>query len=94
MRSSGLQPQVSDYAAIIQGHFGAKHVLPVMMLKADMVKMGILPNAFIYKVLDRGYQEMAYFASAQKCRDHLWNLVIRDCRSSLEQLLPSEKIAV
>ncbi|KAL2248393.1 UNVERIFIED_CONTAM: hypothetical protein Sindi_2691600 [Sesamum indicum] len=55
MRSSGLQQEVSDYAAIIQAHFGAKHVLPVIMLKVDMVKMGILPNAFIYKVLDRGY---------------------------------------
>ncbi|KAL2243533.1 UNVERIFIED_CONTAM: hypothetical protein Sindi_0471300 [Sesamum indicum] len=107
IRSSGLQLEKSDYAAIIEAHFGAKHVLPVMMPKPDMVKMGILPNAFIYKVLDRDYQKMAYFASAQKCRDHLWNLglqhsplynvddnsaVISECRSSLEQLLPSEKL--
>ncbi|KAL6548156.1 hypothetical protein OROGR_008577 [Orobanche gracilis] len=68
MRRNGLWPEVSDYAAVTKGHFGARHVFAVMM-QADMLKMGTLPNAYIHKVLNRGYQGMAYFASAEKCHE-------------------------
>lgn len=67
MRKSGLQPLVCDYAAIVEGHFGAKHVFAVMMLQADMLKSAVLPSAFMYQVLKRGYKKMGLFALAHNC---------------------------
>lgn len=71
MRCYGLRPDAFTYIIMLQGHFQAKHVLDVMMLHADMLKMGIIPNAVIYQVLAKGYQANDYLKSAQRCSEDL-----------------------
>ncbi|KAI9157514.1 hypothetical protein LWI28_023825 [Acer negundo] len=51
MRFDGLRPDVITYVVMLQGHFQAKHMPDVMMLHADMIKMGIMPNAVTNEVL-------------------------------------------
>ncbi|KAK4836274.1 hypothetical protein QYF36_020800 [Acer negundo] len=51
MRFDGLRPDVITYVVMLQGHFQAKHMPDVMMLHADMIKMGIMPNADTNEVL-------------------------------------------
>lgn len=46
-------------------------MIDVMMLHADMVKMGVIQNTFIYRVLSRGYRENGYLKSALMCSEHL-----------------------
>ncbi|KZV23300.1 pentatricopeptide repeat-containing protein [Dorcoceras hygrometricum] len=73
LRRSRLRPEISDYAVLVKGHSISKHVVDVMMLQADMLKLGMLPNAFLYKLLHRGYQGMGDGASALKCHDESLN---------------------
>ncbi|KAI9157449.1 hypothetical protein LWI28_022772 [Acer negundo] len=71
MRFDGLRPDVITYVVMLQGHFQAKHMPDVMMLQADMIKMGIMPNAVTNEVLASGYQENRYLKSAFRCFEDL-----------------------
>lgn len=66
MRVSGLRPDAFTYIVMLKGHFLAKHELGIMMLHADMTKMGIIPSADISPVLCRAYQEIGDLKSAAK----------------------------
>lgn len=71
MQFIGLKPDVLTYAIITCGFFGAKHMVNVMILQADMLKMGIIPNGTIYQALDRGYREIGDLRSALRCSEDL-----------------------
>lgn len=71
MRCSGLRPDVFTCIVIIQGHFRAMHLRDVMMLQADILKMGIIPNSSVYRVLAKGYEESGYLKSALRCSEDL-----------------------
>lgn len=51
MRCNGLRPDALVYAVMLQGHLNAKHMIDVMMLYADMIKMGVVPNQVSYWIL-------------------------------------------
>ncbi|XWS47993.1 hypothetical protein CRYUN_Cryun13aG0033500 [Craigia yunnanensis] len=71
MRCSGLILDVPSYIVNLEGHFQAKHLIDVMMLHADLIKMGIMPSIAINLVIARGYQEIGDLRSALKCSEDL-----------------------
>lgn len=71
MRCKGFLPDRAVYVAMLQGHFRFKHMLDVMMLHADILKMGIMLNSTIYRVLSRGYRERGDLIPARMCSEHL-----------------------
>ncbi|KAB1216744.1 hypothetical protein CJ030_MR4G003868 [Morella rubra] len=77
MRCYGLRPDIFTYVIMLHGHRQFKHVLDVMMLHADMLKMGFIPNAVIYNVLAKCYQENEDLKSAQKCAEDLCDAALR-----------------
>ncbi|KAJ8563202.1 hypothetical protein K7X08_031654 [Anisodus acutangulus] len=62
------------YAMMVQHHFEARHITRVMMLKADMLKTGFMPNPCMYKVLLKGYQDVVDLSSTSKCYKELKDL--------------------
>lgn len=71
MKWNGFKPDMLVYVTMLQAHFQSKHMIDVMMLHADMVKMGVMQNTCIYHVLSRGYRENGYLKSALMCSEHL-----------------------
>ncbi|KAK4370896.1 hypothetical protein RND71_010371 [Anisodus tanguticus] len=74
LRRNGLYPDLPTYAMMVQRHFEARHITRVMMLKADMLKTGFMPNPCMYKVLLKGYQDMVDLSSTSKCYKELKDL--------------------
>ncbi|EEF47834.1 pentatricopeptide repeat-containing protein, putative [Ricinus communis] len=88
MRRNGLRPDALAYAVMLQGHLNAKHMADVMMLHADMIKMGIVPNEVTSQVVRRGYQDNGYLKSALWCSRDL----TESCPRTLESQSPVEAI--
>ncbi|GJR40753.1 pentatricopeptide repeat-containing protein [Tanacetum coccineum] len=84
MRSIGLKADVELYAVVTQCHFKAKHMLDVLMLHADMLKLGLIPNEVIYGVFARGYREIGDYKSAFRCSDDLLHSGLEVLGSRLE----------
>lgn len=55
MRAHGLRADVLTYMIIILDNFRAQHVDDVLMLLADIVKLGFLPKRTVDNVLFRAY---------------------------------------
>nr|XP_007138164.1 hypothetical protein PHAVU_009G185600g [Phaseolus vulgaris]ESW10158.1 hypothetical protein PHAVU_009G185600g [Phaseolus vulgaris] len=49
IRCNGFIPDMLVYVTMLQTHFQSKHMVDVMMLHADMMKMGVMPNTFLYR---------------------------------------------
>jgi pentatricopeptide repeat protein len=81
MRGSGFKPDTGLYVIMLEAHFRFKHMIDVMMLHADMLKMGVIRNSSIYRVLSRGYKENEYLKPAQMCSEHLMEYDIQ-CNES------------
>ncbi|KAK8652374.1 hypothetical protein V6N13_061393 [Hibiscus sabdariffa] len=71
LRCCGLMVDGPLYIVMLEGHFQAKHMIDVMMLHADMIKMGIMPSIAINMVMARGYQEIGDLGSALRCSEDL-----------------------
>ncbi|RDX76971.1 Pentatricopeptide repeat-containing protein, partial [Mucuna pruriens] len=71
MRWNGFKPDMLVYVTMLQAHFQFKHMVDVMMLHADMLKMGVMQNTSIYRVLSRGYGANGYLKSAHMCSEQL-----------------------
>lgn len=63
MRFHGLQPDEFTYGAMLQGHVQAEHIIDLMMLQADMIKIGLIRTTCICRILARGYLESGYWKS-------------------------------
>jgi pentatricopeptide repeat protein len=71
MRCSGFKPDMVLYVIMLEAHFRFKHMFDVMMLHADMLKMGVLRNTSIYRVLTRVYEENGGLKPDRMCSEHL-----------------------
>ncbi|KAK9198657.1 hypothetical protein WN944_013843 [Citrus x changshan-huyou] len=80
MRSDNLRPDNCTYTIMLRGLLRAKRMLDVMMLLADMIKMGIVPDAVINQVMARGYQENGDLKSAFHCSEFLKNRELGDLK--------------
>ncbi|GAA0187507.1 hypothetical protein LIER_34795 [Lithospermum erythrorhizon] len=58
MRRNGLKPDEYTYSILIEGHFIAERVCSLMMLHADMLKMGIKLNDALCKLLGMAYNNI------------------------------------
>lgn len=58
MRCSGFKPDLVLYVIMLEAHFRFKHMVDVMMLRADMLKVGVLRNTSACRALSTGYREL------------------------------------